>query len=91
MGCQLLVQDFFPPTLHRIGVVLALLALAMYCSDLGRVDGFNQDEAECKGYEGSVVLRGLLASECDAFEALEFADGLLDACPRPGSRLICMG
>ena len=49
---------------------------------LGRVDGFNQDEAECKGYEGSVVLRGLLASECDAFEALEFADGLLDACPR---------
>jgi hypothetical protein len=46
------------------------------------VDGFNQDEAECKGYEGSVVLRGLLASECDAFEALEFADGLLDACPR---------
>lgn len=49
---------------------------------LGRVDGFNQDEAECKGYEGSVVLRGLLASERDAFEALEFADGLLDACPR---------
>jgi hypothetical protein len=49
---------------------------------LGRVDGFNQDEAECQGYEGSVVLRGLLASECDAFEALEFADGLLDACPR---------
>jgi hypothetical protein len=36
---------------------------------LGRVDGFNQDQAECKGYEGSVVLRGLLASECDAFEA----------------------
>ena len=31
-----------------------------------------------QGYEGSVVLRGLLASECDAFEALEFADGLLD-------------
>ena len=50
--------------------------------ELGRVDGFNQDEAECKGYEGSVVLRGLLASERDAFEALEFADGLLDACPR---------
>ena len=49
---------------------------------LGRVDGFNQDEAECKGDEGSVVLRGLLASERDAFEALEFADGLLDACPR---------
>ncbi len=49
---------------------------------LGRVDGFNQDEAECQGYEGSVVLRGLLASERDAFEALEFADGLLDACPR---------
>ena len=49
---------------------------------LGRVDGFDRDEAECQGYEGGVVLRGLLASECDAFEALEFADGLLDACPR---------
>ena len=49
---------------------------------LGRVHGFDRDEAECQGYEGSVVLRGLLASECDAFEALEFADGLLDACPR---------
>jgi hypothetical protein len=34
---------------------------------LGRVDGFDRDEAECQGYEGSVVLRGLLASECDAF------------------------
>ena len=44
---------------------------------LGRVDGFNQDEAECKGYEGSVVLRGLLASECDAFEALEFRSSKL--------------
>jgi hypothetical protein len=49
---------------------------------LGRVHGFDRDEAECQGYEGSVVLRGLLASKCDAFEALEFADGLLDACPR---------
>ena len=51
-------------------------------NQLGRVDGFDRDKAECQGYEGSVVLRGLLASECDAFEALEFADGLLDACPR---------
>ena len=49
---------------------------------LGRVDGFDQDEAESESDEGSVILRGLLASECDALEALKFADGLLDACPR---------
>ncbi len=61
---------------------LSLAGLSASVRNLGRVDGFDRDEAECQGYEGSVVLRGLLASECDAFEALEFADGLLDACPR---------
>ena len=29
---------------------------------LGRVDGFDQDEAECESDEGAVVLRGFLAS-----------------------------
>jgi hypothetical protein len=48
---------------------------------LGRVDGFDQDEAESKSHEGTVVARGLLASERDALEALEFADRLFDACP----------
>ena len=43
------------------------------------MDGFDQDEGAGEGDEGSVVLRGLLASQCDAFEALELADGLLDA------------
>ena len=39
-----------------------------------------------QGYEGSVVLRGLLASECDAFEALEFADGLLDVAKQAAAK-----
>jgi hypothetical protein len=38
-----------------------VLAIAI-ASFLGRVDGFDQDEAECKGHERTVVERGLLAS-----------------------------
>ena len=51
---------------------------------LGRVDGFDQDEAEGEGEgdEGTVIARSLLATKGDALEALEFADGLLDARPR---------
>ena len=49
---------------------------------LGRVDGFDQDEAEGERDEGTVIARSLLATKCDALEALEFADGLLDARPR---------
>src|SRR5690606_38356817 len=45
---------------------------------LGRVDGFDQDEAARKGDEGRVVFAGLLAAERDALEALQLADGLLD-------------
>ena len=49
---------------------------------LGRVDGFDQDEAESKRDERAVILRGLLASKRDTLEALELADRLFDACPR---------
>jgi hypothetical protein len=48
---------------------------------LGRVDGFDQDEAESKRDERAVILRRLLASECDTLEAFELADSLFDACP----------
>jgi hypothetical protein len=48
---------------------------------LGRVDGFDQDEAESKRDERAVILRRLLASKCDTLEALELADRLFDACP----------
>ena len=51
-------------------------------ADLGRVDGFDQDEAEGERDEGTVIARSLLATKGDALEALEFADGLLDARPR---------
>jgi hypothetical protein len=43
------------------------------------VDGFNQDKGADEGDEGGEVLCGLLAAQGDAFEALDFADALLDA------------
>ena len=54
---------------------------------LGGVDGFDDDEAESEGDDRAEVLGGFLASECDTLEALEFADGLLNASPRPVERL----
>ena len=53
---------------------------------LGGVDGFDEDERQCEGDERAVVLCRFLASECDAFEALELADGLLDAGAAPIDR-----
>ena len=41
---------------------------------LGRVDGFDQDEAECERDERAIVACGLLASERDALELFELAD-----------------
>ena len=46
---------------------------------LGHVDGFDEDEAERQGDNGSVVLCGLLTSERNPLEALELAHGLLNA------------
>lgn len=51
---------------------------------LGPVDGFNQDEAAGERDERRIVLCGFLASQGDALETLELADGLLD----PGSSLV---
>jgi hypothetical protein len=48
-------------------------------SILGRVDGFYQDEGAGERDEGGEVLLGFLAAQGDAFEALDFADSLLDA------------
>jgi hypothetical protein len=48
---------------------------------LGRVDGFDQDEAESERNERAVILRRLLASKCDTLEPFELADRLFDACP----------
>jgi hypothetical protein len=48
---------------------------------LGSVDGFDQDEAAGKCDERGIILCGLLATERDALEALELADGLLDPAP----------
>jgi hypothetical protein len=46
---------------------------------LGPVDGFDDDQAECKGHDGAEVSRRLLAAERNALEAFELADRLLDA------------
>jgi len=43
------------------------------------VDGFDQDQPASKSDEGTIAVGGLLAAEGDALEALQFADGLLDA------------
>ena len=43
------------------------------------MDGFDQDEAECKRDEGAIISRCLFATQCDALEPLELADCLLDA------------
>lgn len=51
---------------------------------LGGVDGFDQDEGRRECDEGSEVSFGFLAAQCDALEAFELSDGLLD----PGSASI---
>ena len=61
---------------------MPVIIAVRYCLSLGRVDGFDQDEAEGERDEGTVIARSLLATKGDALEALEFADGLLDARPR---------
>src|SRR3954465_1882866 len=45
---------------------------------LGRVDGFDDDEAQSECDEGCKVLVRFLATERNALEALELADQLLD-------------
>src|SRR3954463_13621665 len=54
---------------------------------LGRVDGFDEDEAESKGHHGAVVLGRLLAAERHPLEALELTHKLLDAGTSPIERL----
>src|SRR5215210_1388438 len=46
---------------------------------LGRVDGFDDDEAQSECDEGSEVLVRFLATERNALEALELADEVFDA------------
>jgi hypothetical protein len=46
---------------------------------VGRVDGFDDDEAQSECDEGSEVLVRFLATERNSLEALELADELFDA------------
>ena len=69
-------------TFQAIITQLASADIRQVVVSLGRVDGFDQDEAEGERDEGTVIARSLLATKGDALEALEFADGLLDARPR---------
>ena len=50
-------------------------------AELGRVDGFGEDEADCESDDRAVVLCGLLTAKRDVLEALQLAHGLLDASP----------
>src|SRR3954464_15900642 len=56
-------------------------------SDLGRVDGFDDDEAKSECDEGSEVRVRFLAAERNALEALELADEVFDASAGPVERL----
>src|SRR3954465_4947881 len=58
-----------------------------WSSGLGRVDGFENDKAECECDERPEVPVGLLAAERDALETLELSHELLDAGARPVERL----
>ncbi len=64
------------------GILSALLLLRLGEGGLrvlGRVDGFDDDEAQSKCDEGSEVLVRFLAAERNALEALELADEVFDA------------
>ncbi len=56
-------------------------------ASLGRVDGFDEDEAQSKRDERAVVLVRLLAAQSNALEALEFAHRLLNPSPPAVERL----
>src|ERR1700730_18339089 len=65
--------------LHRLDIDFRGLRSQTRLCPLGRVDGFDQDEAADQGDEGAIVLGGLFAPQSDALEALDLAVGLLDA------------
>jgi hypothetical protein len=56
-------------------------------TELGGVDGFDEDESKGESDKGPEVPGGLLAAQRDALEALHFPDQLLDAGARPVERL----
>jgi hypothetical protein len=69
---------------YRLGVKTFLRewhSRLLRCSsaDLGGVDGFDQDGCSGEGDDGCEVSLGLFATQGDTLEALELADGLLDA------------
>jgi hypothetical protein len=56
-------SDGLRPIKHgEYGVDGLRAAAVAFAARLGRVDGFDQDEAECESDEGAEVLRGFLAS-----------------------------
>ena len=81
MGQNLVDWRSYGPRIDLIPQFVAELVKSQVDVILGRVDGFDQDEAESKRDERAVILRRLLASKCDTLEAFELADRLFDACP----------
>ena len=82
MGRNLTVDwRSYGPRIDLIPQFVADLVKGQVDVILGRVDGFDQDEAESKRDERAVIVRRLLASKCDTLEAFELADRLFDACP----------
>src|SRR3954451_16001855 len=69
-----------PSRFERISGSQASARSATACMNpLGRVDGFDDDEAQSECDEGSEVPVRFLATERNALEALELADEVFDA------------
>ena len=72
-----------PATIHLVNGNLFIAFMSFLTGIiLGRVDGFEQDEAESERDERAVILRRLFAPKGDTLEALELADRLFNACSR---------
>src|SRR3954463_1524577 len=79
------VAPFIPPA--KRGGNKRTVNVREVVNGLGRVDGFENDQAECECDERPEVPVGLLAAERDALETLELSHELLDAGARPVERL----
>src|SRR3954469_16866746 len=71
-GLSLTEEDHLRDTLATV------LRKVMSTKALGRVDGFEDDEAKSECDEGCKVLVRFLATERNALEALELADEVFD-------------
>src|SRR3954466_6805427 len=79
LGLTVFNALFYLAAHHTTAINLTILQGSMPVFVLGRVDGFDDDEAQSECDEGSEVPVRFLATERNALEALELADEVFDA------------